>query len=48
MLEAALMTKVPKGWKEINRKALRIGIRTAKNVSLDALPGTVVPEEEEL
>jgi 2-oxoglutarate ferredoxin oxidoreductase subunit gamma len=48
MLEAALMTKVPKGWKEINRKALRLGIKSAKNVSLDALPRTVIPEEEEL
>ncbi len=48
MLEAALMTKVPKGWKEINRKALRLGIKSAKNVSLDALPRTVILEEEEL
>jgi 2-oxoglutarate ferredoxin oxidoreductase subunit gamma len=48
MLEAALMSKVPKGWKEINRKALRIGIKSAKNVSLDDLPRTVIPEEEEL
>jgi 2-oxoglutarate ferredoxin oxidoreductase subunit gamma len=48
MLETALMTKVPKGWKEINRKALHIGIRTAKNFSLDALPGTFDAEEEEL
>jgi len=47
MLELALMNRVPKGYKDINRKALRIGIRTAKNVSLDALPGTVVPDEEE-
>ena len=47
MLELALMNRVPKGYKEINRNALRIGIQTAKNVSLDDLPGTVVPDEEE-
>jgi len=46
-LEEALMKKVPKGTEEINLKALRAGIRIAKKVSLDALPGTVVPEEEE-
>ncbi|MBW2358664.1 MAG: 2-oxoacid:acceptor oxidoreductase family protein [Deltaproteobacteria bacterium] len=46
-LEAALMKRVPKGTEEINLKALRAGIRIAKKVSLDALPGTVVPEEEE-
>ena len=47
MLEAALMAKVPKGWKEINRKALRMGIKIAKDISLDSLPRTVVSDEEE-
>ena len=47
MLEAALMAKVPKGWKEINRKALRMGIKVARDVSLDALPRTIVSDEEE-
>jgi len=47
-LEAALMKRVPKGTEEINLKALRAGIRVAKKVSLDALPGSLVPEEEEV
>lgn len=47
-LELALMKRVPKGTEEINLKALRAGIRVAKKVSLDALPGSLVPEEEEV
>ena len=47
-LEAALMKRVPKGTEEINLKALRAGIRIAKKISLDALPGSHVPEEEDV
>jgi 2-oxoglutarate ferredoxin oxidoreductase subunit gamma len=47
-MEAALLTKVPKGTEEMNTKAFRAGVRAAKKFNLDALPPTVTPEDEEV
>jgi 2-oxoglutarate ferredoxin oxidoreductase subunit gamma len=47
-LEVALLARVPRGTEEINRKALRAGIKAAQKIDLKALPLTVLPEEEEV
>lgn len=47
-LESAVKGKVPKGTEEMNLKAFRAGVRAAKKVSLEALPPSIFPEEEEL
>jgi 2-oxoglutarate ferredoxin oxidoreductase subunit gamma len=47
-VEAALLTKIPKGTEEMNTKAFRAGVRAAKKFNLDALPPTVTPEDEEV
>ena len=47
-LEAALLAKVPRGTKEMNRKALHAGIRAAKKIDLHALPRFITQEEEEV
>lgn len=47
-LEAALMARVPKGTKKINREALRAGIRAAKHIDLSVLPLSITPKEEEV
>ena len=47
-LEKALIAKVPKGTEKMNRKAFQAGIKAAEKVDLNALPPTVVAEEEEL
>ncbi len=46
-LEKALVARAPKGTKELNRKALREGIKAAKKFNLHALPRSISPEEEE-
>ena len=45
-LEQALMARVPKGTDEINRKALKAGIKAAKKIDLKAPPLSVIEEEE--
>lgn len=47
-LEAALIARVPKGTEEMNRKALHAGIKAARKVDLNALPHSIIPEEEEV
>jgi 2-oxoglutarate ferredoxin oxidoreductase subunit gamma len=46
-LEAALAARVPKGTKQFNRKALKAGMKAAKEFDLESLPRSVIPEEEE-
>jgi 2-oxoglutarate ferredoxin oxidoreductase subunit gamma len=46
-LEKALSVRVPKGTKDINRKALLAGIKAAQEVDLDSLPRSIAPEQEE-
>ncbi len=47
-LEKALSQRVPPKSVEVNLKALRAGARAARKIDLDALPGTVTPEEDEV
>jgi 2-oxoglutarate ferredoxin oxidoreductase subunit gamma len=47
-LEAALTARAPKGYKDLNLKALRAGIKAAKKVDLSGLPAAPVPEDEEV
>ena len=47
-LESALLEKVPKGTQEINKEALRAGIKAAKKVDLSALPPSFASEQEEI
>jgi len=47
-LEKALMARVPRGTEEINRKALRAGIKAAQKVDLSHLPRFVTDEEKEI
>jgi 2-oxoglutarate ferredoxin oxidoreductase subunit gamma len=43
-LEAALLGRVPKGTKQLNRKALHAGMKAAKKVDLNALPTNLQEE----
>ena len=43
-LEDALLSRVPKGTEEMNSKALRAGIREAKQIDLSLLPRSVMGE----
>jgi 2-oxoglutarate ferredoxin oxidoreductase subunit gamma len=47
-LEKALVARVPKGSEEMNLNALHAGIKAAEAVDLNALPKTIVPEDDEL
>ena len=47
-LEKALSTRIPPGTKEMNMRALREGIKAARNYDLKSLPRTIVQEEVEL
>lgn len=47
-LETALVARVPPATAELNRKALRVGIKAAQKIDLKALPEQVVPEEIEV
>jgi 2-oxoglutarate ferredoxin oxidoreductase subunit gamma len=47
-LESALLEKVPKGTKKINKEALRMGIEAAKKVDLSILPPSLASEQEEI
>jgi 2-oxoglutarate ferredoxin oxidoreductase subunit gamma len=47
-LETALVARVPKGTEELNIKALRLGIKAAEGIDLNALPKSIVPEDDEL
>ncbi len=47
-LETALVSRIPKGTEEMNRKALHAGIEAAEAFDLSALPKTIVPEDDEL
>jgi 2-oxoglutarate ferredoxin oxidoreductase subunit gamma len=47
-LETALVSRIPKGTEEINRKALHAGIEAAETFDLSDLPKTIVPEDDEL
>ena len=46
-LELALLARVPKGTEEMNRKVFNAGIKAARKVDLNALPRSIIPEEEE-
>ena len=46
-LELALLARVPKGTEEINLKVFNAGIKAARKVDLNALPLSIIPEEEE-
>lgn len=48
LLEAALLPRVPTATAELNRKALRLGIRTAQKLDLKALPEQAAPAEVEV
>jgi len=47
-IEAALKARVPKGTDKMNRKAFHAGVSAAKQVNLDALPSSVMPQDEEI
>ena len=47
-LEEALINRVPKSTTEINRKALCAGIDEARKIDINALPQTVIHEDEEI
>ncbi len=46
-LELALLARVPKGTEKMNRKVFNAGIKAARKVDLNALPHSIIPEEEE-
>jgi 2-oxoglutarate ferredoxin oxidoreductase subunit gamma len=46
VLEAALVARVPPATAELNRKALRLGIRAAQKVRIESLPDEVPREVE--
>jgi 2-oxoglutarate ferredoxin oxidoreductase subunit gamma len=46
-LELALLARVPKGTEEMNLKVFNAGIKAARKVDLNALPHSIIPEEEE-
>jgi 2-oxoglutarate ferredoxin oxidoreductase subunit gamma len=46
-LEAALLARVPRETRKINREALLAGIKAAEKFNLDSLPRSIIPEEEE-
>lgn len=46
-LEKALLARAPAGTEDLNRKALREGIKAVKKIDLHALPRSINPEEEE-
>ena len=46
-LELALVARVPKGTEKMNRKVFNAGIKAARKVDLNALPHSIIPEEEE-
>lgn len=47
-LEKALLTRVPGGTEELNRKALHRGIEEASKINLNELPRSVISEDEEV
>ncbi|MDZ7699298.1 MAG: 2-oxoacid:acceptor oxidoreductase family protein [Deltaproteobacteria bacterium] len=47
-LEKALLRRVPPKSVEMNLRALRAGAKAARKIDLDALPGTVTSEEDEV
>jgi 2-oxoglutarate ferredoxin oxidoreductase subunit gamma len=47
-LETALAAKSPRGFRDLNLRALRAGIKAAKKLDLSALHAPVVPEDEEV
>jgi 2-oxoglutarate ferredoxin oxidoreductase subunit gamma len=47
-LKAALKARVPRGTDKMNLKAFDAGVAAAKQVNLSALPGSVMPEDEEI
>jgi 2-oxoglutarate ferredoxin oxidoreductase subunit gamma len=46
-LEQALISRVPKGTEDMNRKAFRAGVNAAGKIDMAALPPTIHPEEQE-
>lgn len=47
-LEKALLSRVPKGTEELNRKALYRGFEEAEKISIKDLPRSIISEEEEV
>ena len=47
-LKAALKARVPTGTVEMNLKAFDAGVEAAKQVNLSALPGSILPKDEEI
>jgi 2-oxoglutarate ferredoxin oxidoreductase subunit gamma len=47
-LETALKVRVPRGTDKMNLKAFRAGVSAAKQFNIDALPSSVMPQEEEI
>ena len=47
-IEKALLARVPKGTKSINRQAFQAGIKAAKKMSLHLLPRSIYPEDEDV
>lgn len=47
-IEAALKARVPRGTDKMNLAAFYAGVAAAKEVNLSALPGSVMPQEEEI
>ena len=46
-LETALTARVPKGTKSANRKALRAGVKAARQIDFKKLPRSIIPQEED-
>lgn len=46
-LDTALTARVPEGTKAANRKALKAGAKAARQIDLQKLPRSIIPQEEE-
>jgi 2-oxoglutarate ferredoxin oxidoreductase subunit gamma len=47
-IEKALLARVPKGTKDINRRAFLAGVKAAKKLSLQQMPRSIFPEDAEV
>jgi len=47
-IERALMARVPKGTKDINRRAFLAGVKAEKKMSLKQMPRSIFPEDAEV
>ena len=46
-MEAAVISRAPKGTEKLNLKAFKAGVKAAGKIKLEKLPRSIVPDEEE-